>query len=114
VLNYWEERMPIKLIVSLLSFAISGMAFAADGTITVTPFTAYYGEHDIEITGGALQHPIPLPHHIGCPDQTGVPVETALQNICGAGAKVYYNSIGDVGGAHCGYNVFAGVCVKPQ
>jgi hypothetical protein len=107
-----EGRM--RSIVALaLTAAMSGSALAGSGTITVEPFTAYYGERgDLRVTGSGVDSPIPLPHHIGCPDQTGVPVETALQNICGSGAKAYYNSIGQSGGNHCGYNVFAGVCVR--
>lgn len=83
-------------------------------TVDVEPFVAYYGQSgDLRVIGSGVDSPIALPHHIGCPQDTGVPVDKAVQNICGPGRTAYYNSIGQSGGNRCGYNVFAGVCVKP-
>jgi hypothetical protein len=85
---------------------------AANGTITVEPFTAYSGESgDLRVVGSKVDSPIGLPHHIGCPQDTGVQVDAALQTICAPG-KAYYNSLGSSGGARCGFGVYAGVCVK--
>jgi hypothetical protein len=90
-----------------------GPALAGNGTVTVEPFTAYYGERgDLRIVGSGVDSPMALPHHIGCPDQTGESVDAAIQKICGSNARAYYNSIGVSGGNHCGYNVIAGVCVR--
>lgn len=89
---------------------IATPAIAANATIE--PFTAYYGDStDLKIVGSKVDSPVQVPHHIGCPQATGVPVDAALQKICAPG-KAYYNSIGQSGGGQCGFNVFSGVCVK--
>lgn len=95
-------------------FAIAGLFLLcepamADGTITVTPFIAYYGEGSPKITGAKIDSPIALPNHLG---DSSTDVDAGAQKICGAGNKYYINSIGQSGGGGHGYNVFAGVCIK--
>jgi hypothetical protein len=94
-------------IVGLLT--LCGPALAENGTITITPFTAYYGEGQIEIRGAKMQQPIPVPNHLG---DSSTDIAPGVQKICGAGVKAYYNSIRQTGGGGHGYNVIAGVCVK--
>ena len=104
-------RAYLFLVISW-SAAIATPAIAANATITVEPFTAYYGETtDLRVVGSKVDSPIALPHHIGCPQDTGVQVDAALQQICAPG-KAYYNLVGQSGGGRCGFNVFSGVCIK--
>jgi len=79
-------------------------------TVRVEPFTAYYGQRRLTIVGGNTS-PLPVPNHIGCPQDTGVPVDVAIQKIC-KGGTAYYTQTGSSGGNRCGYSVFAGVCVS--
>jgi hypothetical protein len=96
-------------ILMLAGFAmVAGPAVAGNGTVSIVPFSAYYGERNLSVTGG--NSPIALPHHIGCPKLTGKSVESEIQKICAPG-KAYYTSIGQASGNNCGYNVFSGVCV---
>jgi hypothetical protein len=79
------------------------------GTITVTPFVAYYGEtSDLRIVGSKVDTPIPLPHRLGA-SSNDVAAGLAAQF---PGAKVYYSSIGQSGGGAHGFNVFAGVAIS--
>lgn len=88
-------------------FAQSHSMAVQGGTITVEPFTAYYGDHDLVARGGDSKG-MPLPNHVGCPPSNFAP---AVQKLC-PGGKVYYNKIGDSDGNGCGYTIVAGVCVK--
>ncbi|HUI21589.1 MAG TPA: hypothetical protein VLZ74_11175 [Methylocella sp.] len=103
----------ISLVFTVLLIALLAYVMATGGIGRATAFIAYYGESgDLRVVGSKVDSPISLPNHIGCPQQTGVPVETALSNICGSTATLYYRSIGISGGGACGFNVFAGVCIK--
>jgi hypothetical protein len=80
--------------------------------VSIEPFIAYYGERgDLRIVGSGLDSPIGIPRHLGCSQDTGIPVDVAIQRMC-QGGKAYFNSIGQSGGNRCGYNVISGVCVK--
>ena len=81
----------------------------ANGTITLTPFIAYYGEtSDLKIVGTKVDTPIPLPNRLG---GSAADVDPGLARLF-PNQKVYYNSIGQSGGGGHGFNVFAGVAVK--
>jgi hypothetical protein len=80
------------------------------------PFLAYYGRewmYFMRAQGDKEEGDdrMPLPNHIGCPQDTGLPVEEALQNLC-VGGQVKIKSIGQSPGSTCGYNVISGVCVR--
>jgi hypothetical protein len=79
-------------------------------TITIEPFTAYYGQNNLTVNGTGVESPMPMPHHIDCNAASNLPV--AVQNICGPGETAYYTSFGQSGGNKCGYNVLSGVCIK--
>ena len=103
----------ISILFTLLLVAFLAYAMFTGGVGPATTFIAYYGESgDLRVVGSKVDSPISLPNHIGCPSQTGVPVETALAHICGSTATLHYTSIGQSGGGNCGFNVFAGVCIK--
>ena len=102
-----------SIFLTTVLVALLGYAMFTGGIGAANPFIAYYGESgDLRVVGTKVDSPIALPHHIGCPAQTGVPVDKALANICSPSASVRVNSIGQSGGANCGFNVFAGVCVR--
>lgn len=103
----------LSVFLTAALVALLGYAMFTGGVSAANPFIAYYGESgDLRVVGTKVDSPISLPHHIGCPDQTSVGVDKALANVCGPSASVRVNSIGQSGGAHCGFNVFAGVCVR--
>ena len=110
------RRHLILLLVAMLTTvgtAIAedvSIAVTAKATVRVEPFTAYYGQRPLHITGGNTS-PMPLPNHIGCTQDTGVPVADALQQIC-APATAYYRQIDSSGGNRCGYSLYAGVCLS--
>lgn len=81
----------------------------ADGTISLTPFIAYYGEtSDLRIIGSKVDTPIHLPNRLGTSSND---VGPGLAKLF-PGQKVYYHSIGQSGGGSNGFNVFAGVAVQ--
>lgn len=103
----------LSILFTVLLICLLAYVMVTGGIGRATPFIAYYGESgDLAVAGGKVGNPIVVPNHIGCPDQTRVPVEVALENICGSSATLQYNSIGQSGGGHCGFNVFSGVCIK--
>jgi hypothetical protein len=103
----------LSVLFTLVLIALLAYVMLTGGIGPAAPFIAYYGESgDLKVTGTKVDSPILLPNHIGCPRQTGIPVETALANICGSTATLHYSSIGQSGGGNCGFNVFAGVCIK--
>jgi len=81
----------------------------ADGTISLTPFIAYYVEtNDLRIVGSKVDTPINLPNRLG---GSSSDVGPGLSKLF-PGQKVYYHSIGQSGGGGHGFNVFAGVAVQ--
>ena len=108
----WAVAVSSVVFINSFALAQSQTTTIRGVTITVEPFIAYYGERrDLRIIGSGLDLPIVLPHPIPCPQDSSIPVELAIRQIC-PGGKVFYNSIGQSGGNRCGYNVFSGVCVK--
>jgi hypothetical protein len=99
------------VIATCASILICSPALAANGTIKVEPFLAYYGEGSPVISGAKMDKAIQLPNHLGDVDTA---VGPALQKLCGPGASVYYKSVGQSGGGGHGYNVFSGVCITVQ
>ena len=82
----------------------------ANGTITLVPFVAYYGDPaaDLRIVGTKVDSPMKVPHYLGASsDDVGPGLNKLFPN-----AKVYYDSIGQSGGGGHGFNVFAGVAVQ--
>jgi hypothetical protein len=102
-----------SVLFTVLLICLLAYIMATGGIGRATPFIAYYGETtDLAVAGAKVNNPIALPHHIGCPDQTGVSVDAALAKVCGSDELEYHMSIGQSSGGHCGFNVFAGVCIK--
>jgi hypothetical protein len=92
----------------LSNFTVKREVEMANGTITLVPFIAYYGEtSDLRIIGSKVDTPIPLPNRLGA---SSTDVAPGLAHLF-PNAKIYYNSIGQSGGGSHGFNVFAGVAV---
>jgi hypothetical protein len=103
----------VSILFTVLLIFFLAYVMLTGGIGPATPFIAYYGESgNLQVAGSKVNDPIGLPNHIGCPAQTGVPVETGLTKICGPNATLHYSSIGTSSGGNCGFNVFAGVCIK--
>jgi hypothetical protein len=103
----------VSILFTVLLIFFPTYVMLTGGTGAATPFIAYYGESgNLQVEGSKVNDPIGLPNHIGCPALTGIPVETGLAKVCGPDATLHYNSVGASSGGNCGFNVFAGVCIK--
>ena len=102
----------LSIALILFFYANSAAQVSKTSESKVEPFLAYYGQNsDLAVTGAGMEQSIPLPHWISCPQDSGVPVETAIQTICGSDRMARYSSVGQTGGNRCGYNVIVGACV---
>lgn len=80
----------------------------ANGTITLIPFVAYYGETNLSITGPKVDSPMAVPNRLGSSDAD---IGPGLAKLF-PGAKTYYNKIGGSGGGSHGFSVISGVAVQ--